>query len=159
MAERKKFSIIVFSGDYDKAFAAFTLASGAAALNYEVNLFFTFFGLNIIKKKRGRKWRGKGFLSRFFNFLMGGRNNLPLSRLNFGGLSPVLLGGLAKKNNVAVVDDLIEASIQLGVNMYACETAGVILGLNKDDYIPEIKSIIGAATFLKLQEGGQSLFI
>ena len=50
MAERKKFSIIVFSGDYDKAFAAFTIASGAAALNYEVNLFFTFFGLNIIKK-------------------------------------------------------------------------------------------------------------
>ena len=88
MAEKKKFSIIVFSGDYDKAFAAFTIASGAAALNYEVNLFFTFFGLNIIKKRRGRKWLGKDFLARFFNFFMGGRNNLPLSRLNFGGLSP-----------------------------------------------------------------------
>jgi peroxiredoxin family protein len=43
--------------------------------------------------------------------------------------------------------------------MYACETAGVILGLGKEDYIPEIKSVIGAATFLTLQEGGQSLFI
>ncbi|MDR0644038.1 MAG: DsrE/DsrF/DrsH-like family protein [Treponema sp.] len=159
MANKKKFSIIVFSGDYDKAFAAFTLASGAAALNYEVNLFFTFFGLNIIKKQRGHKGLGDGFLSRFFNFLMGGRNNLPLSRLNFGGLSPILLGGLAKKRNVASVDELIDASIKLGVNLYACETAGVILGLNKDDYIPEIKSVIGVASFLELQEGGQTLFI
>jgi len=158
-SEKKKFSIIVFSGDYDKAFAAFTIASGARALNYEVNLFFTFFGLNIIKKRRGHKWIGRGFLSRFFNFLMGGRNNLPLSRLNFCGMSPVLLGGLAKKLNVAGVNELIEASIKLGVNFYACETAGVILGHKKEDYIPEVKSIIGIAKFLEIQEGGQTLFI
>jgi len=158
-SEKKKFSIIVFSGDYDKAFAAFTLASGAKALNYEVNLFFTFFGLNIIKRRKGHKGIGVDFLSRFFNFLMGGKNNLPLSRLNFGGMSPVLLGGLAKKRNVAGVDELMEASIKLGVNMYACETAGVILGHKEEDYIPEIKGIIGIAKFLEISEGGRTLFI
>jgi len=159
MAEKQKLSIIVFSGDFDKAFAAFTLASGAAALNYEVNLFFTFFGLNIIKKRKGRKWLGVDFLSRFFNFLMGGRDKLPLSRLNFGGLSPVLLTGLARKRNVAVVEDLMDAAIKLGVNLYACETAGLILGLKKEDYIDQVRDVIGVATFLKLQEGGQALFI
>lgn len=50
----KKLSIIVFSGDFDRAVAAFTLATGAAAVNWEVNLFFTFWGLNLIKKNRGR---------------------------------------------------------------------------------------------------------
>ncbi|MDR2431651.1 MAG: DsrE/DsrF/DrsH-like family protein [Candidatus Margulisbacteria bacterium] len=159
MAEKKKLSIIVFSGDYDKAFAAFTIASGAAALDYEVNLFFTFFGLNIIKKRRGRWPLGKGFRARFFGFLLGGRNVLPLSRLNFAGLSPILLGNLAKKRKVAGVDELIDASIKLGVNFYACETAGVILGLEKKDFIPEVQKIIGIASFLKLQEGGATLFI
>jgi peroxiredoxin family protein len=157
--KKKKLSLIVFSGDYDKAFAAFTIASGAAALDYEVNLFFTFFGLDIIKKKRGRHFLGKGFRARFFNFLLGGRNNLPLSRLNFAGLSPLLLGNLAKKRNVAGVDELIDASIKLGVNFYACETAGVILALQKDDFIPEVKKVIGIGSFLELQEGGTTLFI
>jgi peroxiredoxin family protein len=159
MTDKQKLSIILFSGDFDKAFATFTLASGAAAMNYEVNVFFTFFGLNIIKKRKGRRFLGVDFLSRFFNFLMGGRNNAPLSRLNFAGLSPVLLSGLAKKRNVANVEELLDASIKLGVNLYACETAGVILGLKKEDYLDEVKEVIGVATFLKLQEGGQALFI
>src|ERR1035437_4630170 len=85
--EKKKLSIVAFSGDFDKLIAVFTLASGAAAVNYEVNLFFTFWGLDILKNKRGRRFIGKGILARFFNFLLGGRNNLPLSRLNFAGLS------------------------------------------------------------------------
>lgn len=64
---KKKLSIVCFSGDFDKAVAAFTMASGAAAVNYEVNLFFTFWGLNIIKKRPGRTWIGKGLLARIFN--------------------------------------------------------------------------------------------
>ncbi|MDR1997896.1 MAG: DsrE/DsrF/DrsH-like family protein [Candidatus Margulisbacteria bacterium] len=160
MAEKKKkLSIIVFSGDYDKAFAAFTIASGAAALNYEVNLFFTFFGLNILKKKRGRAFLGKGFWARSFGFLLGGRNVLPLSRLNFAGLSPVILGALAKSRNVAGVDELIDASIKLGVNFYACETAGHILGLQKEDFLPEVQKVIGIGSFLEIQDGGTTLFI
>ena len=68
----KKLSLICFSGDFDKAIATFTLASGAAATNYEVNRFFTFWGLNLVKNKKGRKFVGKGFLGRAFGFLMGG---------------------------------------------------------------------------------------
>ena len=101
MAEKKKLSIISMSGDFDKVIAVFTLASGAAAVGYEVNIFFTFWGLNSIKKVTGRSFIGSGFMARFFNFLLGGRKSLPLSRLNFGGLSPILTTGMMKGKNVA----------------------------------------------------------
>ena len=159
MADKNKLSIICMSGDFDKAIAVFTLASGAAAVNYEVNVFFTFWGLNNLKKKTGRSFIGKGFLARFFNFLLGGRDNLPLSRLNFAGASPLLMTGMMKSRNVATLAELFQASIALGVNFYACEMAMHVLGLTKDDFIPEVKGVLGVATFLDLSKGGQTLFI
>ena len=159
MGEKNKLSIICMSGDFDKAIAVFTLASGAAAVNYEVNVFFTFWGLNNLKKKTGRSFIGKGFLARFFNFLLGGRDNLPLSRLNFAGASPLLMTGMMKSRNVATLAELFQASIALGVNFYACEMAMHVLGLTKDDFIPEVKGVLGVASFLDLSKGGQTLFI
>jgi len=114
-----KLSIVCFSGDFDKAVAAFTMASGAAAVNWEVDIFFTFWGLNILKKKQGRSPVGKGLLARIFGFLMGGPKNLPLSRLNFGGISPKLMTGMMKSRNVATLEELIEASKALKVNFIA----------------------------------------
>ena len=159
MTEKNKLSIISMSGDFDKTIAVFTLASGAAAVNYEVNIFFTFWGLNSIKKNTGRSFIGKGFLARFFNFILGGRNNLPLSRLNFGGASPVLMTRMMKSVNVATLEELFDAAKALGVNFYACEMAMHVLGLTKDDFIPEVKEVLGVASFLELSKGGQTLFI
>jgi len=147
------------SGDFDKSIAAFTLASGAAAVGYQVHIFFTFWGLNNIKNKKGRNFIGKGFLARFFNFLLGGSQKLPLSRLNFGGISPHLMTGLMKSRHVATRNELFDACVQLGVNLYACEMALTVLGLTKDDLIPEIKGVLGVAKFLELSHNGQTLFI
>ena len=157
--EVKKLSIICFSGDFDKLVAAFTLASGSAAVNYEVNLFFTFWGLNVLKNKQGHAPLGKGFLARFFGFLMGGRKNVPLSRLNFGGLSPRLMTYMMKKRNVATLNQLVQATIDLGVNLYACDMSMHILGLTKADFIPEVKEVIGVAKFLDYSANGERLFI
>lgn len=159
MADRKKLSIISMSGDFDKAIAVFTLASGAAAVGYEVNIFFTFWGLNSIKRVTGRRFIGSGLLARLFNFLLGGRRNLPLSRLNCGGLSPLLMTGMMKGKNVASLEELFEASKALGVNFYACEMAMHVLGLTRADLIPEVKDVLGVASFLELSKGGQTLFI
>jgi peroxiredoxin family protein len=159
MAEKYKLSIVCMSGDFDKAIAVFTLASGAAAVNYEVNLFFTFWGLNLIKRKTGRSFIGKGALARFFNFLLGGRKNLPLSRLNFAGASPPLMTRLMRSRNVATLTELFQASLALGVNFYACEMAMHVLGLQRDDFIPQVKDILGVAAFLELSQGGKTLFI
>ena len=157
--ETKKLSIICFSGDFDKAVAAFTMATGAAAVNWEVNVFFTFWGLNILKKKQGRSIIGKGFLARFFNFLMGGSKNLPLSRLNFGGISPGLMTGMMKKRNVATLSELIEAAKQLKVKLIACEMAMHILGIQKSDLIDDVQEVIGVPTFLEYSKNGQVIFI
>lgn len=155
----KKLSIIVFSGDFDKLTAAFTLATGAAAVNYEVNLFFTFWGLDAIKKKQGRAFIGKNLITKLFGFMMGGVKAAPVSRMNFGGISPKIFRWLMRKSNVATLEELIEAAKALNVNMYACEMAMHILGLKKSDFIHEVKDVLGVATFLNISEGGRTLFI
>ena len=155
----KKLSIVCFSGEFDRMVAAFTMATGAAAVNYEVNLFFTFWGLNVVKNGKRRGFTGKGFLARTFNFLAGGFNNLPMSRMNFAGSSPKIMTHLMKKRNVATLDELVQAAILLKVNLYACEMSMNILGITIEDFIPEIKEVIGVAKFLELSSDGETLFI
>jgi peroxiredoxin family protein len=155
----KKLSIIAFSGDFDKLTAVFTLATGAAAVGYEVNLFFTFWGLDAIKIKKGRSPVGKGFLAKMFGIMMGGLKASPVSRLNFCGISPKIFRYLMRKNNVAPLEELLEVAKQLEINFYACEMAMHILGLQKSDFIPEVKEVLGVVSFLNLSEGGQTLFI
>jgi len=159
MSEHKKISIVCFSGDFDKLLAAYTIATGAAATNREVTMFFTFWGLNALKKNQGHSWLGKDFLSRAFNFLMGGKKNLPLSRLNFGGASPKLMSGMMKKNNVASLDELMEAASALGIRFYACEMSMHILGVTKDDLIDDVQEVVGVATFLNESEDAHIIFI
>ena len=155
----KKLSIICFSGDFDKAVAAFTLAAGSAAVNYEVNMFFTFWGLNLLKAKKGRSFIGKGIAARAFGCLQGGFRNLPMSRLNFLGASPRIMGKLMKKRNVATLTELVEAAKELKVGFYACEMSMNILGLAKEDFDGCVRDVIGVSRFLELSEGGETIFI
>lgn len=155
----KKLSIIAFSGDFDKLTAVFTLATGAAATGYEVNLFFTFWGLDALKKKQGRAPLGGNWLTKVFGFMMGGLNVAPNSRFNFFGMGPRIFRSLMRKKNVATLEELVEAAKALEVNFYACEMAMHILGLSKDDFIPEVKDVLGVASFLRISDGGQTLFI
>lgn len=155
----KKLSIICFSGDFDRLVAAFTLASGAAAVNHEVNIFFTFWGLNAVKRRTGRAFVGGGVLARVFGFLMGGRRNAPLSRLNFAGASPRLMRWMMRRRNVATLEELLDATLALGVNLYACEMSMHILGLTKNDFIPEIREVLGVPGFLERSAGGDRIFI
>ncbi len=157
--DKKDISIVCFSGEFDKLLAAYTIATGAAATNRNVTMFFTFWGLNALKKERGRKPIGKDFLSRVFNWLMGGRNNLPLSRLNFGGASPKLMSGMMKKSNVAQLDELMDAATALGIRHFACEMSMHILGVSKDDLIDDVKEVVGVATFLNESENAHIIFI
>jgi peroxiredoxin family protein len=159
MDTREKLSIVCFSGDFDRAVAAFTIATGAAATNREVTMFFTFWGLNIVKKRRGHRWTGRGVLARLFNFLMGGRNNLPLSRLNFAGISPRLMTGMMKAKNVATLESLFEAAKELGVSLVACEMAMHILELKREDLVDQVQDVIGVSTFLDRSRDAKILFI
>lgn len=158
-AGSKKLSIIAFSGDFDRLTAVFTLATGAASMGYEVNLFFTFWGLDAIKRKQGRAFVGTGVLPKLFGWMMGGLKTAPRSRFHFGGLGPRLFRYLMRKNHVATLEELVEAAKVLGIRMYACEMAMHVLGLQKSDFIKEVKDEVGVATFLNISEGGRTLFI
>ena len=155
----KKLSLIAFSGDFDKLTAVFTLATGAAAVGYEVNIFFTFWGLDAIKQKKGRSFIGSNWLTKIFGFMMGGISVTPSSRFNCCGIGPKIFRYLMRKNNVATLEELVEAAVALNVNIYACEMAMHILGLQKSDFIHEVKDVLGVSTFLDISEGGQTLFI
>ncbi len=157
--DKKDLTLVCFSGDFDKVLAAFVMATGAAATNRKVTIFFTFWGLNVLKKDYGRKMQGKGFLAKTFNFLMGGRNQLPLSRLNFGGVSPHLMSSMMKKHNVATLPELIEAAHALGIRLVACEMALHILELERDDLIEEVEGVVGVATFLNESENAHIIFV
>lgn len=153
-----KLSIICFSGDFDKALAAVVLANGGLAFDYEINLFFTFWGLNILKKAQGRKAGRGSFMQRMFNFMMGGRDKLPLSKFNFAGMGPKLMTGLMKKKGVKDIDEMLETAIALGANIFACEMAMSVMGVTKEELIDEAQ-IVGVAKFIASSEGGQVLFI
>ncbi len=155
MAEQKKLSLIAFSGDFDKLTAVFTLATGAAAVGYEVNIFFTFWGLDAIKQKRGRSFIGGNWLTKLFGFMMGGLSVAPNSKFNFLGIGPQIFRHLMRKNNVATLEELVDAANALGVNLYACEMAMHVLGLEKKDFIHEVKDVLGVATFLNISEEEQ----
>ena len=103
----KKLSLIAFSGDFDKLTAVFTLATGAAAVGYEVNIFFTFWGLDAIKRKEGHAFVGKSPMQKLFGFLMGGLRCTPASRFNLFGLGPRLFRWLMRKNHVATLEELV----------------------------------------------------
>jgi len=157
--DKKKISIVCFSGDFDKMVAAFTIATGAAATNREVTMFFTFWGLNALKKNKGRIAMGKSILAKAFNFLMGGLNNLPLSRLNFFGASPKLMSMMMKQHNVATLPELVEAAHALDIRIVACEMAMKILEVEQSDMIEEVQDVVGVATFLNDSENSHIIFI
>ncbi|MBO6217288.1 MAG: DsrE/DsrF/DrsH-like family protein [Prevotella sp.] len=159
MSDTRKLSIIAFSGEFDKLTAVFTLATGAAAVGYEVNIFFTFWGLDALKRKTGRSLTGGNWLTKIFGLMMGGLSVAPTSRFNFLGAGPKIFRRLMRKNNVATLEELVDAAKVLGVNLYACEMAMHVLGLKREDFIPEVKDVLGVASFLNLSEGGQTLFI
>ena len=91
--------------------------------------------------------------------MMGGLKATPTSRFNFWGIGPRIFRSLMRKNNVATLEELVEAATALGVNLYACEMAMHVLGLKQSDFIHEVKDTLGVASFLEISEGGRTMFI
>lgn len=149
MDDKKKLSIVVFSGELDKALAAFIISSGAAAMGLEVSLFFTFWGLNIIKKNKGKLIKGKGIMEKMLNMMnRGGTNKLPLSNLDMLGMGRAMMKKMMKKKNVSSLDELIEMAKQMNVKMFICEMSCDLMGLKKEDFIDGVIMDVGVATYL-----------
>jgi peroxiredoxin family protein len=158
MAE--KVTLIVFSGEMDKALAAFNLAIGAAAMGMEVSMFFTFWGLNVIKKNQ-RPIKSRGIMRKMLNFMnRGGSKRLPLSKFHMLGLGKWMMGKLMREAKFPTIDEQIAIAKEAGVKFIACTTSMGIMDIKKDDFITGVDSFAGVATYLAdAREGKVNLFI
>ncbi|MEK6645725.1 MAG: DsrE/DsrF/DrsH-like family protein [Candidatus Firestonebacteria bacterium] len=154
---KDKMTIILFSGELDKAIAAFTLATTAAASNMEVSIFFTFWGLNTLKKTTFVPAKPQMIMQKMLNFMNRG---LPLSRLNMFGLGPWMMKKLMKKTKMASLEDLMKLAKQLNVKYIACTTSCSVMGLSKESLISDVNEFAGASTYLaEAKDAKVNLFI
>ncbi len=153
-------TIVLLSGDLDKAMAAFIIATGAAAMGMQVTVFFTFWGLNTIRKK-GARSSATDLLRRMFGLLnKGGADQLPLSRFHFWGLGTKMMQVVMKKNRMPGVPELMDMALDLGVRFIACTTTMGLMGITKDTLIDGIDQFAGVTTYLaEAKQGSVNLFI
>ena len=158
--EPEKMVLIAASGDLDKAWPVLILATTGAAYGMEVTVFFTFWGLGILKKPdakvSGDDWRQK--MLGMFN--KGAPENLGLSRLNFGGMGAKMMKDLADKHKVASVQELLELAQEMGVKLWPCQMTMDLMGLENSDLIDGLDDPAGAGSAISLMKQAQiSLFI
>ena len=146
MAEDKA-TIVVLSGDMDKVFAAFIIATGAAAAGMDTTLFFTFWGLNAIRKEN---LTGKGLMGKMIGLLnRGGINRLGPSKFNFGGMGRWMFKKMMKDKGVTALDDLRQTAIDLDVHLLACKMSMDVMEIDREDLIDEVEGVAGVATMIK----------
>ncbi|MBP3298880.1 MAG: FAD-dependent oxidoreductase [Muribaculaceae bacterium] len=154
---RKTF--IMFSDDLDKALATFVLANGAAATGAKVTIFFTFWGLNVIKKERCPHTK-KDFFARMFSFMLpSSSRHLSLSKMNMAGIGPRMMRHIMKKRNVESLEALRDAAIAAGVEFIACQMSMDVMGVTKEELLDNV-SIGGVATYMNRADSATlNLFI
>lgn len=152
-------SMIVFSNDLDKAIASFIIANGAASMGRKVTMFFTFWGLNILRKPNGPGVK-KDIISKMFGIMMPkGSSRLSLSKLNMVGIGPKLIRSLMHKKDIFSLEELISKAQQSGVEFVACNMSMDIMGIKKEELIDGV-TIGGVASFLgSAEESDMTLFI
>ena len=146
--DNNRATIVVFSGDMDKVFAALIIAIGCAAAGMDTTLFFTFWGLNAIKT--GAPIKARGFLGKMMGTLnRGGVDRLNPSRFSFGGIGRVLFSKMMRDKKVASLEELRQTLIDLDVHLLACKMSMDVLEITREDLIPEVEDVVGVATFVK----------
>jgi len=157
---KKKVTIVVFSGELDRVLAAFNIATGAASMGMEVTLFFTFWGLNVLKKNDARN-TAKGWMKKMLGAMnKGGTNRLPLSKFHMGGMGTWMMKKLMKQHHMPTVDEMIALGKQMGVKFVACTITMGMMGISKEMLRPEIDVYAGVVTYLaEAQESSVNLFI
>lgn len=152
-------TFVVFSGDLDKTIAAFIMANGAAAMGREVTIFFTFWGLNILRRPQKVKTK-KTLIEKMFGIMMPrGTKKLDLSRMNMGGAGAKMIRAVMKSKGVSSLEELIQNAIDHGVRLVACQMSMEIMGIKKEELIDGVE-LGGVATFLGSgEQSNMSLFI
>ncbi|WP_285851872.1 DsrE/DsrF/DrsH-like family protein [Sporosarcina luteola] len=159
MSETKKTTIVLFSGDYDKAMAAYIIANGAAAYDHEVTIFHTFWGLNALRKEDQVPVQ-KGFLEKMFGKMMPrGADKMGLSKMNMAGMGPKMIKHVMKKHNAMTLPQLIDMAKEQDIKLVACTMTMDLLGLDQTELLDGVDYAGVAAYLADAQDGNVNLFI
>jgi peroxiredoxin family protein len=139
-------SMVVFSGELDKAIAAFIIATGAASMGLEVSMFFTFWGLSAVKKQK--VFTGKNLIEQGFTAMLPGKlGETGLSQMNFFGAGAQIIRGLMKQHDVSSPEELFALAQELGVKMTVCDMSRELLGISEAELVDGLETG-GVASFL-----------
>jgi peroxiredoxin family protein len=158
---QRQLVIINWSGEYDKVMPTLIMASVAAASGYKSSIFLTFWGLLPFVKDE-RRITGENWMQKMLSFMQRpGISHLKMSKMNFMGMGPWMIGQLSKQYNVASPKELLEACQLMGVELLPCQMTMDMFGLKREDMIDGLGDPVGAATVLELmtEDHTGSLFI
>ena len=157
--EKKKTTIVLFSGDYDKAMAAYIIANGATAYDHEVTIFHTFWGINALRKQEPVKVK-KGLLEKMFAKMMPrGAERLGLSKMQMMGMGPKMIKHVMEKHNALTLTQLIEMAQEQDIKLVTCTMTMDLLGLQKEELLDGIEYAGVAAYLADAEDGNVNLFI
>jgi peroxiredoxin family protein len=157
----KQLVIVNWSGEFDRVLPTLIMSSAAAASGYRTKVFLTFWGL-LPFVKDSRRITGENWMQKMLSFMQRpGISHLKMSKMNFLGMGPWMIGKLSKRYNVASPNELLEACQALGVDFLPCQMTMEMFGLKPEDMIDGLSEPVGAATVLELmtQPNTASLFI
>jgi peroxiredoxin family protein len=157
--QANELSMIVFSGDLDKVLAAFIIANGAAVMDKPVTMFFTFWGLNVLRRGESVPVK-KRLVERMFGWMMPrGADKLTLSKMNMGGMGTRMMKRVMAQKNVYSLPALMQSARDAGVRMVACTMSMEVMGIAKEELIDGVE-FGGVASFLDAADRSRTtLFI
>lgn len=152
-------TMLVFSGDLDKALAAFVVANGALAMDMPVTMFFAFWGLNMLRRPESVPVN-KDLISRMFGWMMPrGISKLNLSQMHMCGMGTFMMKGVMKNKKIQSLPEMLETAKSQGVRLIACTMSMDVMGIKKEELIDGVE-LAGVATFLGSADTSKStLFI
>lgn len=159
VAQSKNKTMVVFSDDMDRALASLVIANGAAAMGSKVTLFFTFWGLNVIKKS-DKPHVDKDMMSKMFGSMMAkDAGDLKLSKMNMMGVGAKMMKKRMLAKKVDSLEDMLQTAMENGVQMIACQMSMDVMGIDKDELMEGVE-IGGVATYLEeADQSNLNLFI
>ena len=157
--EHEKLVIFAWSGELDKIWPTLILATTGAASGMPTTVFFTFWGLFPLVKN-GVSITGENWMQKMLSLMnRGGTEHLKLSKMNFLGMGPSMMGTLAKAHHVASPQELLDTARELGVRLIPCQMTMDLLGLKRDDLVDGLEEPAGAMTALLEAKDAVTLFI
>jgi peroxiredoxin family protein len=137
---KKKMSILLFSGEYDKALAALLLANTARTMDIDTSIFFAFWGLCLVRDPEKLKLSDKSLYEKMFGIMTPkGPEDLPLSKMNFAGIGKLMLKEMMEDDDTPPLTAFLKAAINKDVKLYGCKLSMEIMGLTQEEMLPDLQ--------------------